>query len=154
MAFALSFSFRGIPSGWGRTSKASKWLSTGTNLAENHKLPYEAASLAARSNLAFSINPEGNDVYEPQIRPPILNAQERSQLVQKAKADRLAFDTAELLSRGETGKAATLAAQCATLASQEEFAVLLRRYATAKFKIARKTVDDFLGDMPAAGVAL
>jgi hypothetical protein len=79
---------------------------------------------------------------------------QRRQFVQKAKADRLAFDAAQLLSRGETDKAATLAGQCITIAGREQWAQWLRHYATTSFKIASRTVDEFLDDVPPANVAL
>jgi len=93
-------------------------------------------------------------VYEPQIRPIVMNAQERRQLVQKAKADRLAFEAAESLSHGDTAKAATLAGECRTLAGQEQSEHWLRRYATAKFQLTHGAVDKFLGSMPPAGIAV
>ena len=54
-------------------------------------------------------------MYEAPIRPTKMNDLERRQFVQKAKADRLAFEAAELLSNGETDKAATLAGECLTI---------------------------------------
>jgi len=93
-------------------------------------------------------------VYEPQIRPVVMNTQERRQLVQKAKADRMAFEAAEFLSRGDTAKAVTLATECRTLAWQEQSEHWLRHYATTKFKVARGTVDEFLDGMPPASVAV
>jgi len=79
---------------------------------------------------------------------------ERRQFVQKAKADRLAFEAAELLSNGETSKAATLAGQCMTIAGREQLALWLRHYATTRFKITSRTVDEFLVGVPPADVAL
>jgi len=93
-------------------------------------------------------------VYEAPIRPTTMNDQQRRQFVQKAKADRLAFDAAQLLSRGETDKAATLAGECMTIAGREQLAIWLRHYATTRFKIASRTVDDFLDGVPPANVAL
>jgi hypothetical protein len=83
-----------------------------------------------------------------------MNPQERRQLVQKAKADRLAFEAAELLSRGDTAKAATLAGECRTLAGQEQSERWLRHYATTKFKMAHRTVDILLSSMPPVSVAV
>ena len=93
-------------------------------------------------------------MYEAPIRPAKMNDLERRQFVQKAKADRLAFEAAELLSNGETGKAATLAGECMTIAGREQLAMWLRHYATTRFKIASRTVDEFLGGVPPANVAL
>jgi len=93
-------------------------------------------------------------VYEAPIRPTTMNELQRRQFVQKAKADRLAFDTAQLLSRGETDKAASLAVECISIAGREQLALWLHHYATTRFKIASKTVDDFLGEVPPANVAL
>jgi hypothetical protein len=83
-----------------------------------------------------------------------MNDTERRQFVQKAKADSLAYDAAQLLSRGETSQAATLAGKCITLAGREQFTLWLRHYAITRFKIASPTVDAFLGNMPPAEVAL
>jgi hypothetical protein len=83
-----------------------------------------------------------------------MNDQERRQFVQKAKADRLAFDAAQLLSKGETDQAQALAGQCMTIAGREQLAHWLRHYATTRFKIASRTVDEFLDGMPPAHVAL
>ena len=93
-------------------------------------------------------------MYEPQFRPVVMNSQERRQLVQKAKADRLAFEAAEFLSRGDTATATTLAGESRTLAGQEQSEHWLRRYATAKFKMTNGAVDQFLGSMPPANVAV
>jgi hypothetical protein len=93
-------------------------------------------------------------MYEPLIRVPAMNPQERRHLVQKAKADRLAFEAAELLSRGDMAKAATLAGECRTLAGLEQSEHWLRHYATTKFRMARGTVDEFLSSMPPANVAV
>jgi len=83
-----------------------------------------------------------------------MNDVQRRQFVQKAKADRLAFDAAQLLSRGETSQAATLACECMTIAGQEQLALWLRHYATTRFKIASRTVDEFLGGVPPTNVAV
>lgn len=93
-------------------------------------------------------------MYEPQIRPTVMNPQERRQLVQKAKADRLAYEAAEFLSRGDTAKAATLAGESRTLAGQEQTENWLRRYATAKFHLTKGAVDKFLDGMPPADIAV
>ena len=93
-------------------------------------------------------------MYEAPIRPSIMNDQERRQFVQKAKADRLAFEAAQLLSLGETDKAATLAGECMTLAGREQFAQWLRHYATTRFKVAGGTVNEFLGSVAAVNAAL
>ena len=93
-------------------------------------------------------------MYEPRIRPVTMSDLERRQFVQKAKADSLAYDAAQLLSRGETSQAATLASECITLAGREQFTRWLRHYATTRFKIATSTVDAFLGNTPPVDVAL
>ena len=101
------------------------------------------------------IQPRGYDMYETApIRPTKMNDQERSQFVKRAKADRLAFDAAEMLSRGETSRAATLAGECMAIAGREQSAHWLRHYATTQFKLPTSIVDEFLGDVPATGVAL
>jgi hypothetical protein len=78
-----------------------------------------------------------------------MNDAQRRQFVQKAKADSLAFEAAQLLSRGETSQAVTLASNCITLAGREQFAQWLRHYAVTRFKIATTAVDAFLDNMPA-----
>jgi hypothetical protein len=83
-----------------------------------------------------------------------MNDVQRRQFVQKAKADRLAFDAAQSLSLGETNKAATLAGECVTLAGREQFALWLRHYATTRFKVANSAVNEFLGSLQPADVAL
>ena len=40
----------------------------------------------------------------PQIRPQVMSEQQRGQFLIKAKANRLAFDVAQHLSRGETAR--------------------------------------------------
>jgi hypothetical protein len=93
-------------------------------------------------------------VYEAPIRPTKMNDLQRRQLVQKAKADSLAYDAARLLSLGETGKAATIAGECMTMAGREQLVLWLRHYATTRFKISSRTVDEFLGTVPPANVAV
>jgi len=83
-----------------------------------------------------------------------MNDQERSQFVQKAKLDRIAYEAAELLSLGETSKAATLLDSGSASAGKEQLKMWLRHYATTRFKIANSTVDAFLGELWSANVAL
>ena len=91
---------------------------------------------------------------DTRIRPVNMNDAQRRQLVQKAKADRLAFDAAQHLALGETGKARILADACITLAGAEHFTHWLRHYATTRFKVSGGTVDEFLGGVSAGDVAL
>jgi hypothetical protein len=93
-------------------------------------------------------------VYEAPIRPTAMNDLQRRQFVQKAKADRLAFDAARLLTVGETGSAATVAGEGITIAGREYLVLWLRHYATTRFKIASSTVDEFLVGVAPAGAAL
>ena len=93
-------------------------------------------------------------MFERDIRPVRLSNGERSQFIKKAKADRLAFEAAELLSRGETAKAATLAGECMTLTGSEQSALWLRHYATTRFKVTSGAVDAFLGSVPPVEVAV
>jgi hypothetical protein len=83
-----------------------------------------------------------------------MNDDQRRLFVQKAKADRLAFDAAQLLSVGETDQAQALAGQCMTIAGREQLTHWLRHYATTSFKMASRTVDEFLDGVPPANVAL
>jgi len=93
-------------------------------------------------------------MYEAPIKPTKMNDVQRREFVQKAKADRLAFDAAQLLSLGQTDKAATLTGEGMTIAGREQMASLLRHYATTRFKVTSRTVDEFLGGVPSANVAL
>jgi hypothetical protein len=93
-------------------------------------------------------------VYEPPIRPMAMNDTKRREFVQKAKTDRMAFDAAELLSRGDIVSAATVAGQRLTVADREHFAHWLRHYATTRFKVASRTVDEFLRSIQPADVAI
>ena len=93
-------------------------------------------------------------MYEPQVRGAKMNDQERSQFVQKAKLDRIAFEAAQLLSLGETSKAATLVDEGSTSAGKEQLQSWLRHYATTRFKIAGSTVDEFLSKLSLTDVAL
>ncbi|HEY2411569.1 MAG TPA: hypothetical protein VGI40_04975 [Pirellulaceae bacterium] len=93
-------------------------------------------------------------MYEPPIRSAKMNDVERGQFVRKAKADRLAYEAAELLSLGEMTKAATLAGEGTTLAGREQLSIWLRHYATTRFKITTKAVDEFLSGVPLDSVAL
>jgi hypothetical protein len=79
---------------------------------------------------------------------------ERRQFVRKAKADSLAYESAQLLSKGDTSQAATLAGQCMSLAGPEQFTLWLRHYATTRFKMASPTVDAFIGSVPRVEIAL
>jgi hypothetical protein len=93
-------------------------------------------------------------VYEPQVRGAKMNDQQRSQFVQKAKLDRIAYEAAQLLSLGEISKATTLVDEGSTSAGKEQLKLWLRHYATTRFKIAGSTVDAFLGELPVTDVAL
>jgi hypothetical protein len=83
-----------------------------------------------------------------------MNDQQRRLFVRKAKADALAYDAAQHLSRGETSQAASLAGQCMSLAGSEQFTLWLRHYATTRFKIASPAVDAFLVSVPRVEIAL
>src|SRR4029079_4091599 len=91
-----------------------------------------------------SLNPKGYDVYEAPIRPTMMTDQQRHLFVQKAKADRLAFDCAQLLSRGETSKAATMAGECMTIAGREQLVLWLRHYAANRIKDTSTSSDELL----------
>jgi len=93
-------------------------------------------------------------VFEPQVRGAKMNDQERSQFVQKAKLDRIAYEAAQLLSQGETDKATTVYGQGNASAGKEQLQTWLRHYATTRFKVASREVDSFLNAIPAANVAL
>lgn len=82
-------------------------------------------------------------MYEPQLRGAIMSDEQRGQFVQKAKLDRLAYESAELLSQGESDKAAAMISGI-TPASKEQFSTWFRLYATRHFKVAGDAVDKFL----------
>jgi len=104
--------------------------------------------------LTLHLPSAGDDVYEAPIRPKTMNDLQRRQLVQKAKGDRLAYDAARLLSLGETDKAATVANEGVAIAGREQLALWLHHYATTRFKVASRTVNEFLDGVPSANVAL
>jgi hypothetical protein len=83
-----------------------------------------------------------------------MTVSERGRFIRKAKADRLAFEAAELLSRGETNQAETVAGECGTLVGSEQLALWLRHYATTRFKVTGRAVDEFLSKVPVVDVAL
>jgi hypothetical protein len=117
------------------------------------RLHYARLRFAARSGYTPNSS-EGVKVYEPQFRRSVMNPQERSQLVRKAKADRLAFDAAQHLSRGEASQAAILGGECIALAGPEQWTHWLRHYATTKFKVAGGAVEEFLSSVPPADLAV
>ena len=86
---------------------------------------------------------------EPPIVRPTMNNAERGQFVRKAKADRLAFEAAELLSLGDTLKATSLATAGVTLTDSAQMETWVRHYATTRFKVANLAVDDFLNGIQA-----
>ena len=93
-------------------------------------------------------------MYEPQVRGAKMNDQQRSQFVQKAKLDRIAYEAAQLLSLGEISKATTLVDEGSTSADKEQLKLWLRHYATTRFNIASSKVDAFFGELPLTDVAL
>lgn len=92
--------------------------------------------------------------HEPRIIPVSMTGAERGQFIRKAKADRLAFEAAELLSLGKTSEAAKLADEGMTLAGREQLATWLHHYATTRFKVAGNTVDGFIGAIQPGSVAV
>jgi hypothetical protein len=92
--------------------------------------------------------------HEPSFRPSTMNDAQRRQFVQKAKADRLAFDAAQFLAHGDMVNATSAAGQCMTIAGRDQLEVWLRHYATTRFKVASNAVDAFLDGVPSNDVAL
>jgi len=93
-------------------------------------------------------------VYEPPIRPVSMTGLQRREFMRKAKADSLAYDAAQLLSRGEAREAASLAGECIAITGREQLALWLRHYATTRFKLSSGAVEEFLRSVPDANVAL
>ena len=80
----------------------------------------------------------------------VLDAPGRADFVRKAKADRFAWQAAELLSKGNSAEASAIAVQGSALLGQEDFAALCKRYATSVFQVPPNTASEFLKSIPAA----
>ena len=68
----------------------------------------------------------------------------REAFVRKAKADRFAWNAAELLANGKHADASDIALQGIALIGQEHFASSCKRYATSVFQVPPNTASEFL----------
>jgi hypothetical protein len=71
----------------------------------------------------------------------------REAFVRKAKADRFAWEAAELLAVGKHADARSTALQGIALIGQEHFTSACKRYATSVFKVPPNTASEFLKDV-------
>ncbi len=119
----------------------------------NIRWPMTAINKLLEANKAHFLD-KGQHLYEPQFRGTKMNDQERRQFVAKAKLDRVAYEAAQLLSLGETSKAAILIGEANASAGKDQLKMWLRHYATMRFKMAGNTVDSFLGTLRPVNASL
>jgi hypothetical protein len=68
----------------------------------------------------------------------------REAFVRKAKADRFAWEAAELLANGKHADASDIALQGIALIGQEHFTSSCNRYATSVFRVPLNAANEFL----------
>ena len=73
-----------------------------------------------------------------------LDAPGRAAFVRKAKADRYAWEAAELLANGKHADASNLALQGIALIGQEPFTSSCKHYATSVFRVPLNAASEFL----------
>jgi hypothetical protein len=73
-----------------------------------------------------------------------LDGPAREAFVRKAKADRFAWEAAELLANGKHADASDIALQGIALIGQEHFTSSCNRYATSVFKVPLYAANEFL----------
>jgi len=73
-----------------------------------------------------------------------LDAPAREAFVRKAKADRFAWEAAELLAHGKEADATNLALQGIALIGQEHFTTSCKRYATSVFQVPLNAASEFV----------
>ena len=73
-----------------------------------------------------------------------LDPPSREAFVRKAKADRFAWEAAELLANGKHADASEIALKGIALIGQEHFASSCNRYATSVFRVPLNAANDFL----------
>jgi hypothetical protein len=83
-----------------------------------------------------------------------LDAPGREAFVRKAKADRYAWDTAELLAKGKHADASAIALQGIALIGQEHFTSSCKRYATSLFQVPLNAASEFFKSLPSAEKSL
>jgi hypothetical protein len=74
----------------------------------------------------------------------ILDPPAREAFVRKAKADRFAWEAAELLANGKHADACSIALQGIALIGHEHFTSSCKRYATSVFQVAPNAANEFL----------
>jgi hypothetical protein len=72
-----------------------------------------------------------------------LDAPGREMFVRKAKADRFAWEAAELLAKGKHADASNIALQGIALIGQDDFTSSCKRYATSVFQVPPNAAKDF-----------
>jgi len=85
-------------------------------------------------------------MYEskPDWSRAILDPPAREAFVRKAKADRFAWEAAELLAGGKHADASDVALKGIALIGQEHFASSCKRYATSVFQVSLLATSEFL----------
>jgi hypothetical protein len=73
----------------------------------------------------------------------ILDPPAREAFVRKAKADRFAWEAAELLASGKHADASNIALQGIALIGHEHFTSSCKRYATSVFQVAPNAANEF-----------
>jgi hypothetical protein len=73
-----------------------------------------------------------------------LDGPAREAFVRKAKADRFAWEAAELLAKGKHADASAIALQGIALIGQEHFTSSCKRYATSLFQVPLQAASEFL----------
>lgn len=91
-------------------------------------------------------------MIEGQIRPRAMTEAERHEFARRAKADRLAFQAANLLDLRQTDAASQMARDAADLVGRERLTFWFRHYAVCKFDVAASVVDAFLRRESSASV--
>jgi hypothetical protein len=92
----------------------------------------------------------------PQYRNPDareMATAERREFCRKAKADRLAFEAAELLRGGKAVESAALIEEGAAIVGRDRLASSFRHYAVNKFRVDLKHVDNVLAAIAGEAVA-
>ena len=98
------------------------------------------------STLRFETTRKSHLPFEPKQdwNRAILDSAGREMFSRKAKADRFAWEAAELLAKGKHADASTLALQGIALIGQEHFASSCKRYAISLFQVPPNAASEFL----------
>jgi hypothetical protein len=84
---------------------------------------------------------------KPEWNRANLDPAAREAFVRKAKADRFAWEAAELLANGKHADANDIALQGIALVGQEHFTSSCNRYATSVFQVPLHAASEFLKDV-------